>query len=93
MPATGSSDADATSASRSECAGAYAANADELSRLAVVEGKDGVARLGTDRLDRMSVAFRKVPEVSRTIVCDFRFPLRVNDRHLAVPSQYIRPLR
>jgi hypothetical protein len=33
-----------------------------------------VARLGTDGLDRVRVGFREVPEIARTIVCDFRFP-------------------
>lgn len=64
-----------------------------LSVQPVVEGKDGMAGLGTDGLDRVRVAFREVPEIARTLVCDFRFPLRVNDGYLAMARQDVRPLR
>src|SRR5262245_66207700 len=63
-----------------------------LSVQPVVEGKDGMTGLGTDGLDRVRVAFREVPEIARTIVCDFRFPLRINDGHLAMAPQDVRQL-
>lgn len=59
---------------------------------AVVEGQDGVARLGPEGLDRVGVAARKVPGVAGREVDDLHLPGGIDHRRLAVAGDDVAPL-
>ena len=62
-----------------------------LSIQSIIEGKDGVAGLGPKGLDGMGMPLGKIPEIPGRIIGDLRFTFGIDDRHLAVATQDVRP--
>src|SRR3979490_2848495 len=64
-----------------------------LSIQTVVEGKDGVARLGPQGLDRMGMPLWKIPEIAGGIIGYLCLTFRIDDSYLAMATQDVRPFR
>src|SRR5215510_1454851 len=60
---------------------------------AIIEREDGMAWFRSDRLYRVRVRRWKIPKITGTVVGNFSFTLRIDDGHLAMAGQNVRPFR
>jgi hypothetical protein len=63
----------------------------ELGEVAVVEHEDEGAGAGTEALDGVAVAARKIPDVAHGEIGDLGLVLRINGRDAAAPFDHIGP--
>jgi hypothetical protein len=59
----------------------------------IVKSKDRVTRRRTEGLDCMTVAFGKIPEITRSKIDDLGYALWVDNRNLAMANDDVGPLR